>query len=61
MGLALSFDIHEPIGRHCDGIDLLGIYHARNLMPGGNFLDFGADSANLIAEILEFLGTTWKD
>jgi hypothetical protein len=61
MGLALSFDIHEPIGTEGDGIDLVGIDHVRNLMAGGNFLDFAADSANLIAEILEFLGTTWKD
>jgi hypothetical protein len=61
MGLALNFDTHVPIGMDCDGIDLLSSHHARNWMLGGNFLDFAADSANLFAEILEFLGTTWKD
>lgn len=58
MGLARSFDTHDPIS---DGVDLLGIDHVRTLMPGGNFLDGAADSAILIAQILEFLGTTWKD
>jgi hypothetical protein len=58
MGLARSFDTHEP---SYDGINLLGIDHVRTVMPSGNFLDIAADSANLIAQILEFLGTTWKD
>jgi acetyl esterase/lipase len=38
-----------------------GVRNQLVLVPGGHNLDFPAHYSNLIPEILEFLGTTWKD
>jgi acetyl esterase/lipase len=39
----------------------VGVRNQLVLVPGGHNLDFPAHYSNLIPEILEFLGTTWKD
>jgi hypothetical protein len=42
-------------------LEVARIHHDQTLVPGGDDSDFPADYSNLIPEILEFLGTTWKD
>jgi hypothetical protein len=42
-------------------LEVARIHHDQALVPGGDDPDFPADYSNLIPEILEFLGTTWKD
>jgi hypothetical protein len=42
-------------------VEVARIHHDQALVPGGDDPGFRADYSNLIPEILEFLGTTWKD
>jgi hypothetical protein len=51
----------EPSQLTSRTLEVARIHHDQTLVPGGDDPDFPADYSNLIPEILEFLGTTWKD
>jgi hypothetical protein len=51
----------EPSQLTSRTLEVARTHHDRVLVPGGDDPDFPADYSNLIPEILEFLGTTWKD